>query len=481
MKRYIHNFSTDNLDEIRLQLSDFLAMDINEIIDPYLKFKWGMDFNKSTSSILDMINVFGSKIDLILNLQIDTSIDKMLSNSLLENYYSITEFNSQLRIKQLPEGFRFMPSKRYLEHINSLNPPNQKITIKEFIPESDVDIQSYLSFIQNQGYINRNNNINTYSIMEHQIKKILQCNCFIQDIFQNILLSLSSECTLSELTFEDIIASYKLSDNLDVEKAIESLKMYDLPFIPPYLSSRRKVSVNNIGKDLQMLIVTNPEFLKLFDLKTNNRVSCTYQNMKDFNMAFTNKIVVEKQFENMCLFEMMTGVNHSIHFFSLLLPYMSDNYVLDFVDQFYNSIKKYPNICTRIFLIDEILCLLDTKSLPYVTFEICQLLDIFQPLYKEKFDLMSSFLWYYLNKVEIERGNPKYNIQYIINSLLVEYQKQNLPWILHSDGIFIHSKAQRSADQYFVTNKTGKDKPTRFYKAIQNEILLLNKINSSKG
>jgi hypothetical protein len=247
------------------------------------------------------------------------------------------------------------------------------------------------------------------------------------------------------------------------------------------MSSKRKVSVSNIGKDLQMLIATNPDFIKLFDLKTNNRVSCTYQNMKDFNIAFTNKIEVAKQFENMCLFEMITGVNHSIHFYYFLLSYMSDNNVLDFVDQFYNCIRMYPNICTRIFLIDEVLCLLDTRSFPYEIFEICQLLDTFQPLYKKKYNIMSSFLLYYLNEIEIERGNPKYNIQYIINSLLVEYRKQNLPWTLHSNGIFIPLEAQRYADKYFVTNKNGKDNPTKFYKAIQNEILLLNHINSSNG
>jgi hypothetical protein len=93
---------------------------------------------------------------------------------------------------------------------------------------------------------------------------------------------------------------------------------------------------------------------------------------------------------------------------------------------------------------------------------------------------MCSFLFYFIYKVDIERKNPKYNTPYIASSLLVAYQKQNLHWTLHSKGIFISSQAQRHADEYFVTDKKGKDKPTKFYKAIQNELLLLNHISSIK-
>lgn len=482
MKNYIKytDFSEGYLLNLKHNLCKKLDDDVEKIITPYINFKTKDDFIKKVPSILQMIYAIGNRFNKLNNLKINSSIDNFLKNAALTNFYSIYEYPPKFSITILPLGFKFLPTNRFLDNQNASlfpdNPKRIKLDVKSCLPTAESEYLNYLNFIDSKGFIVKNNDINRFSVIDHQIKKFLINNSFIQDILIELLISENARRNPSyKYDSIKLTNTYGLPNDFDIEACINRLKKYELPFSPPNMIDKSKIVIEAPGKDIKIFFIAYKMYLDMFKSQIKKNISCTYQNIRSFSEKIKKE--TDNNLENMYLFEAITSVNHCIHIFYHLKNMHPDEELFCFIDLFYNFISKFPNKCTRVYLIDEILCLLDSDSCNTDNFRDFYYLEEYHDLYQEKYQIMSDFTFYYLNKIKIEYNSSNFSFSDIINLLFKEIQNKQLPWTLNIDGLFIESESNRFANTHFAGDMHSKDKDTNFFKIILRELLIMNRIN----
>lgn len=447
MNRFIKysDFSENFLSDIKSKVLNKFNIDLDEEFNSLTTYLGEIEFTKKIDTLFQKVyiisNIIDNQSEYSINPFIFYKYDLMEQNS---NYYTIC--NTQK-----------------IEKIN--NDSFENITKNlNYYANRETDRYDKAKYTKN-------------TIMQYQITRILRSCCFIQDILFDIYLSYK----YNRREFRHIELNNYLSEcNVEEDNLINGIKRFNnsnLSNVSFQIHSsiiKNEVKMDFFSLDYIFTYLANPALHNLYSINYPKRGACSYQSIEKLNTLFKEKRFESEIIESRYLAEKTTGLNLAVHLYSFMNDYIDNENVIECITKLSNIILQYPNTFTRLYLLDEVLCLSCNNNFNLEDYNnyIFPILNDNIEKFKYKYDVISKIVYYLISKIIIKNKYESNDPLKTINLLLLDTYKQNIPWSINSfDGLLINSYPTDIVKAQFSGTTSSSDKYTNFYKSIQNEVI----------